>query len=81
MDHPVGIGRRRAEAIEVVERAPPDLDASGRQGSGGTVGPCEADDGVAGAEELGNDGRADMAGAAGDKETHKQASPRRPRRH
>jgi len=68
MDHPIRVGRRGAETIEVVERAAQDLDASGRQGSGGCVGPGEADHGVASGEEIETDGGADVAGGAGDKE-------------
>ncbi len=70
MDHAICLGRRGAEAVEVVERAAPDLDASGRQRGGGRVGPREADDGVAGGKEIGDDGGADVAGGAGDEETH-----------
>jgi hypothetical protein len=80
MDHALGVGGRLAEAIEVVERASPDLDASGTQGPGGLIGPGKADHRVPGGQEIGNDGGPDVPGGAGDEKPHARLSyrPSRP---
>src|SRR4030088_3176327 len=44
--------------------------AGGLDGQRGRVGAGEREDGVAVAEELGDDGGADQAGATGDKDVH-----------
>ena len=70
VDDPVGVGGRLGQALGVVEVAPLDGGAGGFQPLGGRVGAGQADHLVAGAEEFGDDGRADPARCAGDKDSH-----------
>ena len=67
---PSALGRRLAQPVEVVEVAAPDLDPAGRELARRGVGAREADDLVAGGEQLGDDGRTDVTGRAGDEDAH-----------
>ena len=66
------VGRRGAgaQAVEVVEAAAVHLGARGGDRLGRGVGAGEADDLVAGIDELGDDGGADPAACAGDEYAH-----------
>ena len=70
VDDPVGRGGGGAQALEVVEAAAVDLGAGGGDRLGRGVGAGEADDLVAGIDELGDDGGADPAAGAGDEHAH-----------
>ena len=74
MDDAVGRRGARAQAVEVVEVAALDLGAGGLDGGGRRVRAGEADDLVARSDELGDDGRADETGCAGDENTHEALS-------
>src|SRR6185503_8248009 len=74
VDHAVRGGGAGAQALGVLEIAAVDLGPGGRERGGGAVGAGEADDLVARADELGNDGRTDEAGRAGDEYAHGRSS-------
>ena len=61
-----------AQAVEIIERAAMDLCPGGVEGSGRGIRASQADDLMAGADELGNDGGADPAGRAGDEDAHEK---------
>ena len=70
VDHPVGLRGAGAEGVQVGEISPERLGAGRLEGQRGGVGAGEREDGVAVAEELGDDGGADQAGATGDEDVH-----------
>jgi len=70
VDHPVGLSSAGAEDVQVGETSPERLGAGRLDGQRGSVGAGERKDGVAVAEELGDDGGADQAGATGDEDVH-----------
>ncbi len=70
VDHAVGGGGRLAQAVEVVEVAAVHLGAHGRQGRGPVVRAGQADDLMSGLQQLGHDGRPDVARRAGDENSH-----------
>jgi hypothetical protein len=70
VDHAVGVGRRGPQAVEVVQVAAAGLGAESGHLGGGRVRAGQADDLVAGLDELGDGGRADPAGCAGDEDAH-----------
>ena len=76
VDHPVGLGGAGAQDVQVGEGAPERLGAGRLGGQRGRVGAGEREDGVAVAEQLGDDGGPDQAGAAGDEDAHGN-SPRK----
>ena len=70
VDHAVARGGAARQAFEVLERAALDLGARGGHLVRGGVRAREAEDRMARADEVGNDGRADETAGAGDKDTH-----------
>ena len=70
VDDAVGRLGGRAQAVEVVQVAAPDLGARGLEGGGGAVGAGQADHLVAVSEQLGDERGADVPGRAGDEYTH-----------
>jgi hypothetical protein len=74
VDHAVGRGGPAAQAVEIVQRAALGLGAGRRQGFRGVIRPGKADDLVPGPDQLGNDGRPDESGRAGDEYAHGGAS-------
>ncbi len=70
MDDAVGVRGRLGEPVEIVEVTAVHRGAARGNGRRGGVGPREADDVVSGGEQFGDDGRADMAGRAGDEDPH-----------
>ena len=70
VDHAVGVGGRLGQAVGVVEVAPLDSGAGGFQLLRRCVGAGQADHLVAGAEQFGDDGRADPTRCAGDEDSH-----------
>ena len=70
VDDPVGVGGRLGQAVGVVEVAPLHDGAGRLQPLRRCVGAGQADHLVAGTEELRDDGRADPARCAGDKDSH-----------
>ncbi len=70
VDHPVGLGGAGAKDVQVGEGSPERLGAGRLGGQRGRVGAGEREDGVAVAEQLGDDGGADQAGATGDEDAH-----------
>jgi hypothetical protein len=72
VDDPVGAGGSGAHGVQVVQVAAEHLGSGGGDRGGRVVGPGEPEDLMAHAEELGNDGRADPAGRAGDEYPHEK---------
>jgi hypothetical protein len=72
MDHTVRRCSGAAQRFEVVDGAALHLRAGGGEEGGGGIGAGEADDLMACAEQLGDDGGADPAGRAGDEQTHER---------
>ncbi len=70
VDDAIGLLRAGAQAVEVVEGTAMDLRACGGDGFGRGVRTREADDLVAGLDQLGDDGGADETGRAGDEVAH-----------
>ena len=70
VDDAVGGRRRRGETVEIIEVAILDLGTEFLQGEGGLVRAGQPDDFVAGPDQLGDEGRTDVAGRAGDEDTH-----------
>ena len=70
VDHPVGLRGAGAEDVQVGESSPERLGAGRLGGQRRRVGAGEREDGVAVAEELGDDGGPDQAGATGDEDAH-----------
>lgn len=75
MDHAVRRGGRAAQDVEVVEASTDHRDAGLGQGVGGGIRTGESDDLVPCSDEVGNDGRSDPAGRAGDENTHVKRPP------
>src|SRR5579875_3340323 len=69
-DHAVGLGRSGPQLVEVGELSPEHLGAGLLEGLRRSVRAGQGEDGVAVAEELGDHGGADGAGAAGDEDVH-----------
>ena len=70
MDDAVGLLGAGAHDVEVGEPPRSGVGAGRLDGRGGGVGAGEGEHGVAVGEQLGDDGRADQAGAAGDEDVH-----------
>jgi hypothetical protein len=70
VNHAVGPGGTGAECGQIGKIATKRLGAGGLEGRRGRVGAGEREDGVAAAEQFGDDSRADAAGAAGDEDVH-----------
>jgi hypothetical protein len=70
VDHPVSVGGAGAERAQIGEVAANALRSGGLEGRGGRVGAGEGEDGVAVAEQFGDDGGTDQPGAAGDENLH-----------
>jgi hypothetical protein len=70
MDDAVGVRGALGEPVEVIEVASVDRRAERGHGRRGRVGSREADDVVSGGDELGDDGRTEMAGRTGDENAH-----------
>ena len=70
VDDPVGRGSARAQAVEVVEVAAVSGGPRGAQDVGRLLRAGKADDVVSGGEQFRDDGRTDVTGRAGDKDTH-----------
>ena len=70
MDHAVGGGGGRVQALEIVEIAAVHVGAHGPQGRGGPVGPGQTGDLVSSLEKFGHQCRPDVASRAGDKNSH-----------
>ena len=75
VDHAIRRGRCLPQAVEIVKRAALDLGPGGGEGRGRGIRAGEPDDLMARADELGNDGGANPAGRAGDKDTHLRIPP------
>jgi hypothetical protein len=70
VDHPVGLSGAGAEDAQIGEGSPERLGAGRLGAQRRRVGSGEREDGVAVAEELGDDGGPDQTGATGDKDAH-----------
>src|SRR5262249_13203899 len=70
VDDPVAAGGAGAQGVQVVQVAAEHPGARGRYGGGRGIRPGEPEDMVTRAGELGDDGRADPAGRAGDEYPH-----------
>ncbi len=70
VDHAVGLGGAGAQDVQIGETSAQRLGAGLLGGPRRGVGAGEGEDGVAVAEQLGDDGGADQAGAAGDEDAH-----------
>jgi hypothetical protein len=68
VDDPLGLGRAGAQGVQVGEAASQRLGAGRLDGERGCLGAGEHKDRVTVAEEFGDDGGADQAGAAGDED-------------
>jgi len=68
MDHAVGLCGARADDVQVGEISSEGFGAGRLEGQPGRVGAGEREDGVAGAEQLGDDGGADQPGTTGDED-------------
>jgi len=75
VDHAIRRGSRAAQPVEIVKRAALDLYPGGGEGSSRGIRASQSDDLMARADELGNDGGADPAGRAGNKDTHIRVPP------
>ena len=74
MDDRVGVGRPGPKAVQVGQVPAQHLGPEGGHGGGRRVGPGQPQDLVTRADELGDDGRSDPAGRAGDEYAHEQLS-------
>jgi hypothetical protein len=73
MDDAVAVEGTGAQHIDVVQVAAQHLGAQVGHGLGGGVRAGQPEDLVTGADEFGDDGRADPAGGAGDEDAHKSS--------
>src|ERR1700682_1231343 len=76
MDHAIRCGSCTPQAVEVVNSAAMHLYPSGGERSGRGIRASHPDNLMARADELGNDGRSDPAGRAGDEYAHEMTSCR-----
>ena len=72
MDDAIALEGARAQHVCVVQVAAQDLRAPVGDGLGRGVRACQPDNLVTGTDELGDDGRADPAGSAGDEDAHRR---------
>jgi len=70
VDDAVGVRGRLPEPVEVSEVTPVDHGAERGYRRGGGVRPGQAGDLVSGGDQVRDDGRGEMAGRAGDENTH-----------
>ena len=70
VDDAVGVGGRLSEPVEIIKVTSVRRRAERGHGRGGGVGSRQADDVVSCRDEFGDDRRAEMAGRAGDENTH-----------
>ncbi len=70
VDDAIGLRRRPAQAVELVEVTAPGLRSERRELRRGQVGPGEADDVVTRGDQFADDHRSDVAGAAGEEDVH-----------
>ena len=76
MDDGVGVLGARPDAREIVEVAAADVAPFACEGRGGSVGPGEPGDLVAGGEQFVDDGGTDPSGGSGDENAHDAVSLR-----
>jgi hypothetical protein len=74
MDHSIRLGSCTAQAVEIIKSAATHLCPGSGERIGRGIRAGEADDLMARADELGNDGGADPAGRAGYENTHEKTS-------
>ena len=74
MNDRVGVGRPGPQPVQVRQIPAMHLGPEGGDGGGRGVGPGQPQDLVTRADELGDDGRSDPAGRAGDEYPHEQLS-------
>ena len=77
VDDAVGTRRPRAQAVEVVEGAAMHVGAGTGERGRRRIGTSETDHLVPCGEQLGGDGRSDVAGRTGDEHTHEDLPFRR----